>query len=144
MRRFFAVVVVLGVVTSSAQALPPIPDYIKESFGDKPEYKAYLAAADAQKSKCASCHVPGQDKKAKGHALNDFGKAVHKHLDDKAFMAADKAGKEAADEKGKTEGKAKAKELFLASWNKAAAEKNAEGKAFGDLIKDGKIPGKND
>ena len=144
MRRFFAVVVVLGVVTSSAQALPPIPDYIKESFGDKPEYKAYLAAADAQKSKCASCHVPGQDKKAKGHALNDFGKAVHKHLDDKAFMAADKASKESTDDKAKAEAKTKAAELFLTAWTRAATEKNADGKAFGELIKEGKIPGKNE
>lgn len=144
MRQFVAVAVILGLAASSAYALPPIPDYIKESFGDKAEYKGYLAAAEAQKSKCASCHVPGQDKKAKGHALNDFGKAVHKHLDDKAFMAADKAGKEAADEKGKAEGKAKAKALFLTAWEKASADKNADGKTFGDLIKEGKIPGKND
>ena len=94
MRHAVVVAIVLGNVASSAYALPPIPEYVKEAFAGKEEYKGYLAAADAQKSKCASCHVPGQDKKAKGHGLNDFGKAVHKYLDDKAFMAADKAGKE--------------------------------------------------
>lgn len=144
MRHVMAAAIVLGVFVSSAEALPPIPDYIKESFAGKEEFKAYLAAADAQKSKCASCHVPGQDKKAKGHALNDFGKAVHKHLDDKAFTAADKASKEGADEKAKAEAKKKAAELFLGAWTKAAAEKNADGKTFGELIKEGKIPGKND
>lgn len=144
MRKVIAIAIVLGSFVSTAHALPPIPDYIKESFGEKAEYKGYLAAVDAQKSKCASCHVPGQDKKAKGHALNDFGKAVHKHLDDKAFMAADKASKEGADEKAKADGKAKATELFLTAWSKAAADKNADGKAFGELIKEGKIPGKNE
>lgn len=144
MRRFIAAAILLAFAVSSAQALPPIPDYIKESFGSSDEHKGYLAAAAAQKSKCASCHIPDQDKKAKGHALNDFGKAVHKHLDDKAFMAADKASKEGADDKAKAEAKAKAKALFLASWTKAAAEKNADGKTFGELIKEGKIPGKND
>lgn len=144
MRQFIAIAIVFVLVASSAYALPPIPDYIKDSFGGKEEYKGYLAAAEAQKSKCASCHIPGQDKKAKGHALNDFGKAVHKHLDDKSFMAADKASKEATDDKAKAEAKAKATELFLSAWSKAAADKNADGKAFGDLIKDGKIPGRNE
>lgn len=144
MRQFIATTIVLGLVASSAHALPPIPDYIKESFGGKEEYKGYLAAAEAQKSKCASCHVPGQDKKAKGHGLNDFGKAVHKHLDDKSFMAADKASKEATDDKVKAEAKSKATTLFLSAWSKASADKNADGKAFGDLIKEGKIPGKNE
>ena len=144
MRCIIAVAIVLGSLVSSAYALPPIPDYIKEAFGGKEEYKGYLAAADAQKSKCASCHVPGLDKKTKGHALNDFGKAVHKYLDDKAFMAADKASKEGTDAKAKAEAKAKATELLLSAWSKAAADKNADGKTFGDLIKEGKVPGKNE
>jgi len=143
-RHLIAIGFVLGINSSSAFALPPIPDYIKGSFGEKEEYKGYFAAAEAQKSKCASCHIPGQDKKAKGHALNDFGKAVHKHLDDKAFMAADKASKEATDEKAKAEAKAKAMELFLSAWSKAVADKNVDGKVFGDLIKEGKIPGRNE
>lgn len=144
MRSSIAFTIVVWLTTTSAYALPPIPDYIQGAFGGKEEYKSYLAAAQAQKSKCASCHIPDKDKKAKGHALNDFGKIMHKYLDDKAFMAADKASKEATEEKAKAEAKTKAAELFLSAWSKATAEKNADGKPFADLIKEGKIPGKNE
>ena len=57
---------------------------------------------------------------------------MHKHLNDKAFLAAEK-------EKNAEE----ARKLFLEAWDKAIGEKNAEGKSYGDIIKSGKLPGKN-
>ena len=119
---------------STALALPPIPAYIKESLSDKPEYKAYVGQLAEAKDKCVSCHKPGLDKaKTKGHALNDFGQAMHKVLDDKGFMMAHKE-KDAA----------KALKLFNEAWSKAIEEKNADGEKYGDLIRAGKLPGKNE
>src|SRR4029078_2814857 len=117
---------------SAAFALPPIPNYIPLALEGKEQYQAYLTDFKASTTKGASCHIPGADKKAKDHALNDFGQAMHKHLDDKGFMAADKA-KEMD----------KALKLFTEAWGKAVQEKNADGKAFDDLLKAGKLPGKN-
>jgi hypothetical protein len=57
---------------------------------------------------------------------------MHKHLDDKGFLAADKAKDMAG-----------ALKLFNEAWGKAVEEKNEDGKAFNDLLKAGKIPGKN-
>jgi hypothetical protein len=57
---------------------------------------------------------------------------VHKHLKHKEFMALHKEKKSA-----------EAMKLFKDAWEKAAAEKNADGQTFGELIKAGKLPGKN-
>jgi hypothetical protein len=118
---------------STASALPPIPNYLKQSLADKPEYKAYLDAVTAASDKCASCHTPGVKKTEKGHGLNDFGQAVHKHLDDKAFMAAHKA-----------KNSEEALRLLNEAWGKTVEEKNADGKSYGELMKAGQLPGKND
>ena len=130
MRLASAVFAGLVLATSIASALPPIPPYLRESLADKPEYKAYSDLVQGSKDKCASCHKPGADKKAKGHGLNDFGEAMHKHLDHKAFMAAHKA-KKAED----------ALKLLSEAFGKAIEEKNAKGEKFADLIKAGKLPG---
>jgi hypothetical protein len=119
-------------LASPALALPPIQNYIPVALEGKEEYKEYLTAFKASNMKCSSCHIPGGDKKAKGHALNDFGQAMHKHLDDKGFMAADKAKK--MDD---------ALKLFNEAWGKAVLEKNADGTTFNELLKAGKLPGKN-
>src|SRR4051812_27350790 len=146
--RFIALPVFAAVLflASAAYALPPIPNYIPMALEGKEQYKAYLEGFKVSMAKCASCHIPGADKKAKGHALNDFGQAVHKHLDDKAFMAAEKAKKEAMDAKNEDEIKKQndiALKLFVAAWDKAIQEKNEEGQAFAELLKAGKLPGKN-
>ena len=127
----------------SAFALPPIPGYILQALEGQKDYQAYAADLKASTTKCASCHIPGGDKKAKGHALNDFGQAVHKHLDDKAFMAADKAKFAATDEAAKAHQNAIALKLFAVAWGQAVQEKNEAGKVFNDLLKAGKLPGKN-
>jgi hypothetical protein len=117
---------------NNAIALPPIPKHIKAALEGNADNKAFLATFDSQKSKCDVCHIPMADKKAKGHGLNDFGKAFHKHLDDKAFMTADKA-------KNNDE----AVKLLVDAWTKTADDKNEAGETFGSLIKAGKMPGKN-
>lgn len=75
-------------------------------------------AAEADKVKCNVCHF-GQEKKNR----NDYGKAIADALGEKNVMDVEKI-KEAL--------------------KKAEKEKSSTaGKTFGDLIKDGKLPGKN-
>jgi hypothetical protein len=134
-----AALLLVSLIATSSFALPPVPTYLPQALEGKEEYQAYLKDFQASMTKCASCHIPGADKKAKGHGLNDFGQAMHKHLDDKAFMAADKAAKDNKDPK-ETE---KAVKLFADAWAKAVQEKNEDGKQFNELLKEGKLPGKN-
>lgn len=120
------------VFAAAACALPPIPGYVKESLADSADQKEFAKTFSELKTKCDVCHKPMADKKAKGHGLNDYGQAVHKHLKHKEFMALHKEKKSA-----------EAMKLFQDAWEKAAAEKNADGQTFGELIKAGKLPGKN-
>lgn len=80
----------------------------------KEAYPALVAQADTVK--CNVCHFG--DKKTN---RNDYGMAVGKAIGEKNVMDAEKI-KEAL--------------------KKAEGEKNADGKTFGELIKDGKLPGK--
>ena len=127
MRIAFASLLVLA-CSVPAFALPPIPGYLKQVLEGEAAEK--IAALE---SKCDVCHIPKADKKAKGHGLNDLGKANHKHLDHKAFSAAHKEKK--TDD---------ALKLFKDSWEKTLGEKNAAGETFGALVKAGKLPFKND
>ena len=95
-----------------------------------------MAAFGELKMKCDACHKPGADKKAKGHALNDFGEAVHKHLKHKEFLAADKA-------KEDPKMAALATKLVAEALAAAEAEKKAGGKTYGELLKAGTLPGTN-
>jgi hypothetical protein len=127
---------ILAALASSALALPPLPPYVADHYKAQPDFDKFVAAFSAQKMKCDTCHKPGADKKAKGHGLNDFGEAVHKHLNHKAFLAANKEKADPA--------QAAAATKFVADALKAAeAEKNADGKTFGELMKAGMLPGKN-
>lgn len=121
----------------AAMALQPLPDYLIETARSKPEYKDFAAQVVALDSQCAVCHIPKSNKKAKGHGLNDFGQAFHKHLDDGAFK---KAHQEKAEEDDRSD---EAMKIFLSAWDKVQSDKNAAGKTFGELIKAGKLPGKN-
>ena len=77
-------------------------------------------------TKCGACHV-GDDKKKR----NDYGKAMGEAIVNKDVGGSTEKGGEKDVEKIK-----KALEL-------AAKEKSGtEGKTFGDLIKEGKLPGK--
>ncbi len=119
--------------TASVQAFPTLPGYLKDGYKDDASHTKFLETVEGLKMKCDVCHKPGADKKAKGHGLNDFGKAFHDAFKHRDFTAAHK--------EKKTE---EAMKVFKAGWDKAIKEKNAEGKVFEDLIKEGKLPGKND
>lgn len=84
------------------------------------EFKAAYAnvAEEADKQKCNVCHF-GQEKKNR----NDYGKALAEALGEKNVMDAEK---------------------IKAALKKAEGQKSSvDGKTFGDLIKEGKLPGKN-
>jgi hypothetical protein len=123
----------------TASALPPLPKYIEEYYNAHPQYAKYAEMYKRldMEHQCDACHKPDMDKKAKGHALNDYGEAVHKHFKHRDFNKADKLGKENAEEA------AKAKKIIAEALEKADSEKNAAGQTFGELIKAGKLPGKN-
>lgn len=136
-----AAVIALG--ASAAFALPPIPDMVQEHYAKDPNGAKIVETLKMQKGKCSMCHIPDADKKAKGHGLNDFGKAVHDNFKHKDYMAEVKTSKEAADDAGKAAAKAKAMTILGDALKKAAELKNAKGEVFGDLIKAGKMPGDN-
>src|SRR5262245_3251223 len=123
----------------SASALPPLPPYIEEHYSKDPAHAKYVQMYKQLEGehKCGACNKPDMDKKAKGHALNDYGEVVHKHFKHRDFNKADKLGKDNAEEA------AKARKIISEALEKADAEKNAAGQTFGELIKAGKLPGKN-
>ena len=123
----------MGTWTTAAHAFPTLPKYVEDTFKDDADYKPFLTTVEGLKSKCDVCHKPGADKKGKGHGLNDFGKVYHDRFKPKDFQTANK--------EKKTE---EATKIFKETWEKAVKEKNADGKVYLDLIKEGKIPGKND
>lgn len=122
-----------GLCATTVHAFPPIPGQIKEAFKDDKDYKPFLDTVEALKSKCDVCHKPGADKKGKGHGLNDFGKVYHDRFEAKKYKT--------ANEEKKTD---EALKLMKAAWDKSITEKNADGKVYGDLIKEGKLPSKNE
>lgn len=133
-------------LTTTALALPPIPDYAAEHYGKQPGGDKIVEAMKfkAAMGKCSMCHIPDADKKAKGHGLNDFGKAVHDNFKHKDFTAEDKNSKaEGATDEAKAAAKAKAMTILVDALGKASAMKNKDGKVYGDLIKAGTIPGDN-
>ena len=135
MRRMgiWSAAAVLTILSTQVQAFPTLPGYLKDGYKDDASYKAFLETVEGLKMKCDVCHKPGADKKAKGHGLNDFGKAFHDVFKHRDFQAAHKDKKN--DE---------AMKLFKEAWDKAVKEKNADGKVFEEFIKEGKLPGKND
>ncbi len=126
-------VVVWGYGASSADAFPPMPAHLPEAYKDDAAYKPFLTTLEGLKTKCDVCHKPGADKKARGHGLNDFGKVYHDRFKPRDYKKAQEA-KDAAE----------SLKLFKDAWEKSVTEKNADGKVYGDLIKEGKLPGKND
>lgn len=128
----------LALAATSAYALPPIPGLAAEAFKDSANYpEAFVKEFSGMKSKCDLCHKPGADKKAKGHGLNDYGHAVHDSLSFKEFKALAPKAKE------DKEAAAALQKLLSAGLLKAGGMKNEAGQTFAELIKAGKLPGKN-
>jgi hypothetical protein len=121
----------------TVEALPPVPAYVEKHYSASPQYAKFVETFKALESKCDTCHKPGADKKAKGHGLNDFGEAIHKNFKHRDFTAAHKLAKDNPAEA------AKALKIIVDALNKAETQKNAQGQAYGDLLKSGTLPGKN-
>ena len=115
----FAVSLFLG----SVQARPAYPALAKEHYKDSEVIVAKTTAAD----KCNFCHDPNSKSK-KDH--NEYGKAFKKHMPTEEFMKL----------KGPDDKEKLAKKVGEAL-KAAEAEKNADGKTFGEVIKSGKLPG---
>jgi len=133
LRVLLSFAIVFGFAAGTANAFPKMPKYLKDAYKDEADYKPFMTTFDGLTTKCDVCHKPGADKKGKGHGLNDFGKVYHDRFKPKDFSTADKDGK--------TED---AMKIFKETWEKSIKEKNVDGKVYFDLIKEGKLPGKND
>jgi hypothetical protein len=110
-------VVTYGISLPYASALPP---FNKEWVA---KYNAGESNAAFTEAKCNVCHA-GESKKMK----NEYGKVVGK------FLTKAKYNEIKEDE-------AAAKKYILEGFEKAAGEKGADGKSYGDLLKAGKLPG---
>ena len=133
LRSLLCGMAIIGTCMGTANAFSSIPGYLKDGYKDDKDYKAFFETFEGLKKKCDVCHIPGADPKQKGHGLNDFGKVMHDRFEHKKFTAANKEGK-----------KEEAMKVFKAAWEKSIKEKNADGKVFEELIKEGKLPGKNE
>jgi hypothetical protein len=120
------VTMVLGLMAvafcvQSASALPPFQKEWKAKYADGNSNAAFVAAVET--AKCNVCHT-GTSKK--DH--NEYGKVVKKFLT-KAKYNEIKEDAEAA------------KKYILESLTKAEAEKAANGKTYGEMLKAGELPG---
>ncbi len=125
--------VAVVLLTSPVFALPQIPGLLPGAIKDNKDTEKFGEMFKEIEGKCSVCHIPMADKKAKGHGLNDFGDQMHKHFDDKAF-------KKAIEAKNNDE----ATKILKAGWDKSVEEKSPDGKKYGEIIKEGKLPSKNE
>jgi hypothetical protein len=104
---------------ANAQAIMPFLEVFKATYGDNAEIKKA-----AEEQKCNICHMGAmkKNKNAYGNALHDLG--AEKSMG-KAFG----------------ENKEEATKKFVEILKKAEEKKNAAGKSFGELLKEGKLPG---
>jgi hypothetical protein len=114
----------LSLATAPAWAIPAIDAAFKKAYVEGNTNAKFVEAAGA--AKCNVCHV-GKDKKMK----NEYGTTVAKFLK-KADIGPGKTVDPTTDEGKKT---------LAEGLEKAAAEKNASGKTFGELLKAGELPG---
>ncbi|ADB18963.1 conserved hypothetical protein [Pirellula staleyi DSM 6068] len=112
---------VVALMASQASALPPFNKEFTAKYVEGNSNAAFVEAVGT--AKCNACHE-GKSKKDK----NEYGKAVAKFLTKADF------------EKVKADADA-AKKYIVEGLEKAAAEKNAAGKTFGELIAAGELPG---
>ena len=117
---------IMGLSTVPAWAIKPFSDAFKKKYVEGNANAAFVEAVGAQK--CNVCHMGDKSKKDR----NAYGIALSKHLK-KADFTGDAKKFDPMTEEG---AKAIAEGL-----GKAEAEKNADGKTFGDLIKAGTLPG---
>lgn len=114
---------VLALLVNSALALPAFNKEWQAKYVEGNGNAAFVEAATA--AKCNVCHdANSKSKKDK----NEYGKAVGKHLTKAEYT------------KLKTDADAVNK-YIIEGLEKTNAEKSSGGKTFGELIKEGKLPG---
>src|ERR1700722_18899290 len=129
-----ALVVVAGSV-GPAHAFPEIKKEFRNKYvkGEPATEAEKSLKAAVEKADCAVCHVPDMDKKIR----NSYGKAISKFVPEVIGIA-----EPTADDKKKLK---KAPDKIQQLLDKAAKESSDPEKpgapTFGDLIKDGKLPG---
>ena len=127
MKKFVVTLLVgvfaFAVCLSSAQARPAYPNMVKETYKDQEAIVTKVQAAD----KCNFCHDP-DSKSKKDH--NPYGKFFKKHMPTDEFMKL----KDPAD-------KEKLAKKVAEALKATEADKHANGKTFGEVIKSGKLPG---
>jgi hypothetical protein len=113
----------VALVAAPAWAIPPFNDAFKKAYVKDGTPLADKVAAE----KCNVCHM-GKEKKDK----NEFGKVVGKYLKKADFTGDNKKYDPKSDEGQKA---------MAEGLEKALAEKSAGGKTYGELIKEGELPG---
>jgi hypothetical protein len=113
----FAVVAAGWMLTGFGSSADARPKY-HATVGKMKEFKK--VEEQVKKVKCGVCH-PTNDKKKR----NDFGEALQKHLG-----------------KVPKTGESDTKKIEAALTKSLKEKSSVEGKTFGDLVNDGKLPGK--
>ncbi len=112
----------LAAVVAAVSILGPQPGEARPQYREVFAAKYPALSEQVKKVKCGVCHPPGAQEKKK--ARNNYGKALEKAL----------GAKNVAN-----------KNTIREAIEKIEAEKSAtEGKTFGDLLKAGELPGKNE
>lgn len=116
-------VLALVALAGPAIALPPFNKEWMGRYVEGNKNEAFVKAVGV--AKCNVCHDPNSKSK-KDH--NTYGKVVKKYLTKADY------------DKIKTDAAA-SKKYILEGLDKAEAEKGADGKTYGDKLKEGKLPG---
>jgi len=112
-------VFVLGIFTQSAWALPAVAKiWLEDAYAKSPVIEA------AKEAKCDVCHY-GASKKSR----NDYG------------VALSKVGVTQANYNKLKGDQDKLAQILKAMFKKVESAKSVSGKTFGELIKEGKLPG---
>src|SRR5215208_1756722 len=123
MKKVVCIVLGLFAIALSVESASALPPFNREWTGKYIEGNGNAKFVEAVgTAKCNVCHM-GTSKKDR----NEYGMAVSKYLTKAKYN-------EIKDDE------AVAKKYILDGLEKAAAEKNAAGKSFGDLIKSGELP----
>jgi hypothetical protein len=113
---------VLGLLAFVWGAGSPVEVNARPQYKETFEKNYPTLAAEVTKVKCGVCHPPAAVEKKK--VRNNYGQALQKALNAKNVED---------------------KDVILKALSKIEAEKSAsDGKTFGDLIKTGALPGKNE
>ncbi|MFO0912450.1 MAG: hypothetical protein U0795_05815 [Pirellulales bacterium] len=128
---FAIAAVAFGVLTSTAQALPPFKNAFEQKYVKDSTNADWQALV--KKEGCNICHVKGEKEKNKQNA---YGKELNKLIEGDA-QARLKEAKANGTDKEETE---KLLKELDAAFKKVEEMKSPTGETFGELLKAGKLP----